>query len=148
MHGVSDYRISAEARANILNIYLTGDDTFGNYQAEAYAAGLLNTFTVIADFPKAGASAAELMPRLRRFRFQSHVIYFTDEGAIATDRQSALWRNPDEDKKFIELQCLKFRLDSTHVARPTLFLASDDSDGITGHNLIVDAGLAQVSVVG
>lgn len=69
-------------------------------------------------------------------------------GAIATERQTALWRNPQEDQKFIDLQCLKFRLDSTHVARSTLFLASDDSDGITGQNLIVDAGLAQVSVVG
>ena len=39
-------------------------------------------------------------------------------------------------------------LDSAHVARPTLFLASDDSDGITGQNLLVDAGLAQVSVAG
>jgi D-xylose 1-dehydrogenase len=69
-------------------------------------------------------------------------------GAIITARQSELWRNPEEDKKFIELQCLKFRLESIHVAKPTLFLASDDSNGITGHNLIVDAGLAQVSVVG
>ncbi len=69
-------------------------------------------------------------------------------GAIVTERQTELWRNPDEDRKFIDLQCLKFRLDSTHVARPTLFLASDDSDGITGQNLIVDAGLAQVSVAG
>jgi D-xylose 1-dehydrogenase len=69
-------------------------------------------------------------------------------GAIVTARQNELWRNPDEDKKFIELQCLKFRLESIHVAKPTLFLASDDSEGITGHNLIVDAGLAQVSVVG
>ena len=69
-------------------------------------------------------------------------------GAIVTERQSALWRNPEEDPKFIDLQCLKFRLDSAHVARPALFLASDDSDGITGQNLIVDAGLAQVSVAG
>ena len=69
-------------------------------------------------------------------------------GAIATARQNELWRNPDEDKKFIELQCLKFRLEAIHVARPTLFLASDDSEGITGQNLIVDAGLAQVSVMG
>ena len=69
-------------------------------------------------------------------------------GAIVTERQSQLWRNPQEDQKFIDLQCLKFRLDSTHVARSTLFLASDDSDGITGQNLIVDAGLAQVSVAG
>ena len=69
-------------------------------------------------------------------------------GAIVTERQTQLWRNPEEDQKFIDLQCLKFRLDSAHVARSTLFLASDDSDGITGQNLIVDAGLAQVSVAG
>ena len=53
-----------------------------------------------------------------------------------------------DDQKFIDLQCLKYRLDASHVARSTLFLASDDSDGITGQNLIVDAGLAQVSVAG
>lgn len=69
-------------------------------------------------------------------------------GAIVTERQTALWRNPEEDQKFIDLQCLKFRLDSTHVARSTLFLASDDSEGMTGQNLIIDAGLAQVSVAG
>lgn len=69
-------------------------------------------------------------------------------GAIVTERQTQLWRNAEEDQKFFDLQCLKFRLDATHVARSTLFLASDDSDGITGQNLIVDAGLAQVSVAG
>ncbi|HEU4818484.1 SDR family oxidoreductase, partial [Janthinobacterium sp.] len=69
-------------------------------------------------------------------------------GAIATERQAALWRDPEEDRKFIELQCLKYRLDAGHVARTALFLAADDSDGITGQNIIVDAGLAQVSVAG
>ncbi len=69
-------------------------------------------------------------------------------GAIATDRQAQLWRNPEEDRKFIEFQCLKFRLDAGHVARAALFLASDDSDGITGQNLLVDAGLAQVGIAG
>lgn len=69
-------------------------------------------------------------------------------GAIVTERQEALWRNPDEDKKFIDYQCLKFRLDPAHVARTALFLAADDSNGITGQNIIVDAGLAQVSVMG
>jgi D-xylose 1-dehydrogenase len=68
-------------------------------------------------------------------------------GAIVTERQTQLWRNPDEDKQFIDLQCLKIRLNALHVAKPTLFLASDESDGITGQNLVVDAGLAQVSVM-
>jgi NAD(P)-dependent dehydrogenase (short-subunit alcohol dehydrogenase family) len=69
-------------------------------------------------------------------------------GAIVTPRQAALWRNADDDAKFIELQCLKFRLDASHVARTALFLAADDSNAITGQNIIVDAGLAQVSVAG
>ena len=69
-------------------------------------------------------------------------------GAIATERQAALWRSADEDRKFIDLQCLKFRLEPSHVARTALFLAADDSNGITGQNIIVDAGLAQVSVAG
>jgi NAD(P)-dependent dehydrogenase (short-subunit alcohol dehydrogenase family) len=67
-------------------------------------------------------------------------------GAIVTERQSALWRTPGEDRKFIELQCLKFRLEPAHVARVALFLASDESAGITGQDIVVDAGLAQVLV--
>ena len=69
-------------------------------------------------------------------------------GAIVTERQQAMWRNTDDERTFIELQCLKYRLDPAHVARAALFLAADDSDGITGQNIIVDAGLAQVSVAG
>jgi NAD(P)-dependent dehydrogenase (short-subunit alcohol dehydrogenase family) len=69
-------------------------------------------------------------------------------GAIVTAKQEALWRDADEDQKFIALQCLKFRLDPGHVARTALFLAADDSNGITGQNIIVDGGLAQVSVAG
>lgn len=69
-------------------------------------------------------------------------------GAIVTERQAALWRSPDEDRKFIELQCLKFRLEPAHVARAALFLAADESGGITGQNIVVDAGLAQTSVAG
>lgn len=69
-------------------------------------------------------------------------------GAIVTGRQSALWRTPEEDRRFIDLQCLKFRLEPAHVARVALFLGADDSGGITGQNIIVDAGLAQVSVAG
>ncbi len=69
-------------------------------------------------------------------------------GAVVTPRQSALWRTPDEDRRFLEAQCLKFRLEPAHVARVALFLASDDAAAITGQSLVVDAGLAQVSVAG
>jgi NAD(P)-dependent dehydrogenase (short-subunit alcohol dehydrogenase family) len=66
-------------------------------------------------------------------------------GAIATARQRTLWFSPEQEQRFIDQQCLKFRLSEDDVARTALFLASDEARGITGQNLIVDAGLAQTS---
>jgi D-xylose 1-dehydrogenase len=68
-------------------------------------------------------------------------------GAIVTDRQTTLHRDPAADQAFLDAQCLKIRLDPGHVARPTLFLAADDSDGMTGQHVLVDAGIAQQSVL-
>lgn len=68
-------------------------------------------------------------------------------GAIVTDRQNALHRDPVADQQFLDAQCLKIRLDPGHVARPTLFLAADDSNGMTGQHVLVDAGIAQQSVI-
>ncbi len=68
-------------------------------------------------------------------------------GAIVTDRQTTLHRDPAADQAFLDAQCLKIRLDPGHVARPTLFLAADDSNGITGQHVLVDAGIAQQSVI-
>jgi len=53
---------------------------------------------------------------------------------------------PDEERAFLEQQCLKFRLSEDDVARPIVFLASEEARGITGQSLVVDAGLAQTSV--
>jgi NAD(P)-dependent dehydrogenase (short-subunit alcohol dehydrogenase family) len=68
-------------------------------------------------------------------------------GAIDTDRQRALHRDAVADAAFLDQQCLRIRLDAGHVARATLFHAADDSDGMTGQHVLVDAGLAQTSVV-
>ncbi len=66
-------------------------------------------------------------------------------GAIVTERQMALWATPEEEQKYLEQQCLKFRLSVDDVARTALFLAADEARAITGQSLIVDAGLAQTS---
>ena len=68
-------------------------------------------------------------------------------GAIVTDRQTTLHRDPAADQAFLDAQCLKIRLNPGHVSRVTLFMASDDSDGMTGQHVLVDAGIAQCSVV-
>lgn len=64
-------------------------------------------------------------------------------GAIKTPRQEALWLTPELNQEFIDLQALKFRLDGTHVAKMAMFLGSDESQGATGANFVVDAGLTQ-----
>jgi NAD(P)-dependent dehydrogenase (short-subunit alcohol dehydrogenase family) len=91
------------------------------------------------------AALAHTRTRTRRKNIRVNALV---PGAIVTERQQALWREPDADRQFLDFQCLKYRLDARHVARTALFLASDDADGITGQNIIVDAGLAQVSVAG
>jgi len=64
-------------------------------------------------------------------------------GATLTDRQRALWLTPEQDREFVDLQALKFRLEASDVARVALFIASDEARGCTGTNFVVDAGLTQ-----
>jgi NAD(P)-dependent dehydrogenase (short-subunit alcohol dehydrogenase family) len=62
-------------------------------------------------------------------------------GTIATERQMRLWRTPESDARVLENQALKIFLDGSHVARMALFLGSDESQGCSGANFVVDAGL-------
>ena len=68
-------------------------------------------------------------------------------GAVATARQQALWVSAEKERQLLEQQCLKFRVVGDDVARTALFLASDEARAITGQSIVVDAGLAQTSVV-
>jgi toxin ParE1/3/4 len=78
-HAVSEYRLSRKARADLIDIYLFSDENFGRYQADAYYAGLERTFGLLADFPKIGANFDEFSTGLRRFRFQSHFVFYAAE---------------------------------------------------------------------
>jgi toxin ParE1/3/4 len=77
---MGNYRLSPQARNQIRDIGRFTKRRFGAYQAKAYHAGLERTFGLLADFPKMGVAADELLIGARRFRFQSHVIFYTEDG--------------------------------------------------------------------
>ncbi len=61
-------------------------------------------------------------------------------GWVMTERQKALWVNPQAIERRLERQCLPDLIEPAYVARMALFLAADDSAMCTGHNYMVDAG--------
>lgn len=74
---MANYRISVRAREQLSQIYEYTEGQFGAYQADAYSAGLVRTFGLLADFPAIGQPADDFRAGLRRFRFQAHFIYYT-----------------------------------------------------------------------
>ena|SRR5580765_3928984 len=61
-------------------------------------------------------------------------------GAILTERQQRLWLTDEYRAHILASQSLKCHLYPPDVARLALFLAADDSSGITGQSHIIDAG--------
>jgi toxin ParE1/3/4 len=74
---MAEYKLAQRARADLIDIYDFTEGRFGAYQAEAYHAGLVRSFGLLADFPLIGQPIDEVAAGHRRFRFQSHLIFYT-----------------------------------------------------------------------
>ena len=61
-------------------------------------------------------------------------------GWVMTDRQIDLWLTPEAEQQIFDSQALKRKLYPEDVSRMALFLASNDSQMITGQSFIVDGG--------
>jgi toxin ParE1/3/4 len=77
---VRSYKLSSLAAAHIADIVAYTDETFGVNQTAAYIAGLEGSFDLLVKFPGIGAATAfEVKPGLRRYRYQSHYIFYTEQ---------------------------------------------------------------------
>ena len=61
-------------------------------------------------------------------------------GWVATDKQLNSWFTKEEENQWTSKMALKKRLYPKHIAKLALFLASDDSEMITGQGLTIDGG--------
>jgi NAD(P)-dependent dehydrogenase (short-subunit alcohol dehydrogenase family) len=61
-------------------------------------------------------------------------------GWVVTPRQLELWLTPEAEAEWMKQVALQQRIQPEDIARLALFLASDDSQMITGQNLVIDAG--------
>jgi len=102
----------------------------------------------LAAYASAKAAIAGLTRVLaREFGEQNIRVNSIMPGAVDTERQRALWATPADEQRYLEAQCLKFRVSADDIARTALFLASDEARAITGQSIVVDAGLAQTGFV-
>jgi NAD(P)-dependent dehydrogenase (short-subunit alcohol dehydrogenase family) len=61
-------------------------------------------------------------------------------GWVVTPRQLELWLTPEAEAEWMKEVAIKRRILPDDVARLALFLAADDSQMITGQNLVIDGG--------
>jgi toxin ParE1/3/4 len=84
---MAEYRPSTAAEHDIQILFQSSQDMFGRAQTDIYMARLGEAFRNLADTPGMGRRADDLKHGLFRFRYQSHVIFYTAEpGQIVIQR--------------------------------------------------------------
>lgn len=74
------YSLSPKAAADLDGIYEYTILNFGLEQAQEYLLRLHRCFQTVAETPMVGRRAEQLAPQLRRFEYQSHVVFYVPEG--------------------------------------------------------------------
>lgn len=72
------YKLSGKASADVDDIYEYTIVNFGIEQARKYLHGLGDCFKALAENPLQGRAADELASELRRYEYQSHVVFYRE----------------------------------------------------------------------
>jgi plasmid stabilization system protein ParE len=59
-----EYKLTDRARGDLVDIYDFTENRYGAYQADAYYAGLIRTFGLLADFPRIGQPVDDWPPAI------------------------------------------------------------------------------------
>jgi toxin ParE1/3/4 len=75
---MADYKLSRKAKVDVDEIYEYTIVNFGIEQARRYLLGLGDCFKALAENSLRGRVADELAPELRRYEYQSHVVFYRE----------------------------------------------------------------------
>ncbi|MDR3538520.1 MAG: type II toxin-antitoxin system RelE/ParE family toxin [Acetobacteraceae bacterium] len=83
---MGEYRLTRDADADLLQIFVYGLETFGLAQAEAYREGMSRCFVLLAGNPRLGRRADAFAPGMSRHEHARHVIFYeeTESGVLIT----------------------------------------------------------------
>jgi toxin ParE1/3/4 len=76
---MADYRLSVAAEDDIQILFQSSQLMFGPRQTDIYMAGLDRALQNLAENPGIGRRANDLKRGLFRFRYQSHMVFYTVE---------------------------------------------------------------------
>ena len=77
---ITSYKLSRAAEQSLSKIVAYTDATFGTMQTAAYVAGFEASFNLLVSYPRIGVASFEIKAGLRRYRHQSHYIFYSEQG--------------------------------------------------------------------
>ena len=84
---MNEYHLTRTAAADLRAIADYGLENFGFAKARQYRHGLEECFRLLARTPVIGLSAEELVPGIRRYKYESHWIFY-----LASDKRITIVR--------------------------------------------------------
>ncbi len=72
--------LTRQANNDLSDIYQYGIEQFGAKCAKTYMGGLEQCLNKLAILPNMGRDASDLMPKLQRFGFKNHLIFYLPMG--------------------------------------------------------------------
>jgi NAD(P)-dependent dehydrogenase (short-subunit alcohol dehydrogenase family) len=139
-----DERIAANLRHMFFAIQAAAPDMIAAGKGSIINFGSNSWFEAVGGMPVYTTSKAGVHGMTRAFardlgkhRIRVNTIV---PGWVMTERQKALWVNPEAIARHRDRQCLPDLIEPVYLARMALFLASDDAAMCTANNYMVEAG--------
>lgn len=94
-----EYRLTNDADADLLRIFVYGLNAFGLTRSRAYRDDMIRCFQLLAANPRLGRKADKFAPGARRHEHARHVIFYDEQPdgvlitAIVHERSIRGWRD-------------------------------------------------------